>query len=201
MWPTFLTAYHFPMKMESLSQAFKAAACTVSHARTYVYGTEIQCLLYVTVCKCQDWHITCLLPRGELIHTSVDWCKFNLSLRRSGNTLGCLSPGCFDAVCLNAEKWKANNNNGAPKKRNVGPKIKGSTLVFRTTSSSTHTRTCKSTRCPHSVIVTLMELIWETSVALPGRGIYGQGESQMQSIALPVCLIISHRERWPAKIN
>lgn len=54
---------------------------------------------------------------------------------------------------------------------------------------------------PHSVRVTLMELIWETSAALPGRGIYWQGESQTQSITLPVCPIISHQERWPAKIN
>lgn len=53
---------------------------------------------------------------------------------------------------------------------------------------------------PHSR-VSLMELIWEMWVALPRRGIYWQGESQTQSITLPVCPIISHQERWPAKIN
>lgn len=61
--------------------------------------------------------------------------------------------------------------------------------------------THEHTLYPHSVRVTLMELIWETSVALPGRGIYWQGESQTQSITLPVCPIISHMERWPTKIN
>lgn len=54
---------------------------------------------------------------------------------------------------------------------------------------------------PLSVTVTLMELIWKTSAALPGRGIYWQGESQTQSITLPVCPGIFQRERWLAKIN
>lgn len=66
-------------------------------------------------------------------------------------------------------------------------------------SSALHTR--EHAPYPHSVRVTLMELIWETSAALPGRGIYWQGESQTQSITLPVCPIISHQERWLAKIN
>lgn len=61
--------------------------------------------------------------------------------------------------------------------------------------------THEHTPYPHSVTVTLMELICKTSAALPGRGIYWQGESQTQSITLPVCPIISHQERWLAKIN
>lgn len=133
MWPTFLTAYHFPMKMESLSQAFKAAACTVCMSTA-----EIQCLLYVTVCKCQDWHVTCLLPRGELIHTRVDWCEFNLSLRHSANTLAV----CHLVVLTPSASTPKNGRQTiimAPQKRNVGMKIKRSTLVFRSTSSSTRT--------------------------------------------------------------
>lgn len=76
----------------------------------HVDGIEIQCRLYVTVCMCQDWHVTCLLPRGELIHTSVDWCKFNLSLRHSANTL---------VVChlVVLTPKKANNYNGTPKEK------------------------------------------------------------------------------------
>lgn len=43
--------------------------------------------------------------------------------------------------------------------------------------------------------------MWKTSAALRGRGIYWQGASQTQSITLPVCPVIFHRERWLAKVN
>lgn len=64
-----------------------------------------------------------------------------LPLRHSVNTLCHLGA----AVCLNADKRKANNHDGASR-RNVDPKIKSSTFVFRSEdrkcsislSSSTH---------------------------------------------------------------
>lgn len=46
-----------------------------------------------------------------------------------------------------------------------------------------------------------VKLIWEAWAMLPGRGIYWQGKRQTQSITPPVCLIISHQERWPANID
>lgn len=61
------------MKMESLSQAFRVATCTVWRARTCVCATENRCPLYVALCESQDWHLTCALPQEELIHAAANW--------------------------------------------------------------------------------------------------------------------------------
>lgn len=130
MWPTFLTAYHFPMKMESLSQAFKAAACTVSHARTYVclrHRDPVSAVCHRMQVPRLPRHVC--YPRGELIHTSVDWCEFNLSLRHSANTLVV----CHLVVLTPSASTPKSGRQTiimAPQKRNVGMKIRRSTLVL-----------------------------------------------------------------------
>lgn len=54
----------------------------VSPARTYINAhSDIQCLLYVTICKL-DWILPCLLPQNEHIHSSVNWV---LSLTEAAN--------------------------------------------------------------------------------------------------------------------
>lgn len=117
-----------------------------------------------------------------------------------------VSSGCFDGICLQSKQ----SERGMEPETKIGRRRRdGQThallsasienAILPCCSSALHTR--EHAPYSHSVRVTLMELIWETSAALPGRGIYWQGESQTQSITLPVCPIISHQERWPAKIN
>lgn len=59
------------MEMESLPQVHVSSE--QQPARSYIYADrEIQCRLYVTVCKRPDWLLPHLLPQKERSHSGVN---------------------------------------------------------------------------------------------------------------------------------
>ena len=111
-----------------------------------------------------------------------------------------VSSGCFDAVCITmkykeskqSDRWEGSRDTQTV--YSVSVKVKGENANPLCTMSHIQTRPVPTLKA------SFMELNMRT-VSYTATGTYWQGESQMQSITLPVCLIISHQERWPAKIN
>lgn len=166
MWPTFLTAYHFHIKTESLYQAHTPSVC-ISRRREFSC-VHVYCVLIAKSCVCvlRLCYVILYLKRNLYCHHQLgSVAPGGAETANIPPTLAPIYPiitllskhnvssGCLASVCLNIEMREAKND-GAPR-RNTETKentclceLRGRKMWSSLCSSGLHAHI--NTHCAHT---------------------------------------------------